>query len=825
MKHLLLTLLALALFSPTLFAQWTQTAGPEGGMVYCVEPVGNELWAGTQGGLYTSVDEGETWQLSPDVPVADFISRILVTGDTVIMVVSQYNLLNDRYDINVFVRTAPGIDWSIYNTPVFDWDGLATNLFLNDFGLFIAGSGEMFRSTDLGLSWNTVVYPPEITYPQAVSNDGNRIFIDSYLYDTAYVDYNMFSTDGGTTWQTMPSFPPGASYNEIFVENDLIILADYGSFLYRSTDFGATWQTVSVQNAPLASLYNLRRGNDGNLYALNSFVWRSIDDGLTWQYGPTGAHIASVTDVVVMPDNSYVLATNFGVYTADASINQWMSSNEDLRASRAFYLFPSPEGYVYASTDQGFVVTKNAGASWEQAVPDSVIGQVDNVYEMLFLGDTIVAANYNGVLFSFNHGASWTRIVPDSVYTYDIQGLEYHNNTLYVGGNEIYATNDWGQTWTNMGIPVSYGSCNDLLAIGNDLFAAFGKGDIMRSSDGGLNWSLLTELWTPGAGRNNRLEYFNGTLFALGDGDPQFSTNNGITWQELGKQGLPSLNTWGDLPALSELAGLGNLIFASVPWNGVWFTDNLGQTWTPYNEGLGNLRSRDLAFADSILYLCTSTGGIWRRGSAFKSVTGTVYNDPNNNGTQDPGELPYQGAIVSAQPLSSYSTTSANGGYSIYAEAFNDTVRVTALTPYAIVMPPYYLVTEDADSLNFSIYTIPNIVDLCITVTHTEPVRPGFNNSFVITVKNVGTTTASGLVRMGLPDGITYDWASPLPDQILNDTLHWDVVNLEPGAFVNYAVNVSASATLTLGSTISYAAEVQPFDDENPNNNNSNERT
>ncbi|MCC6412819.1 MAG: T9SS type A sorting domain-containing protein, partial [Saprospiraceae bacterium] len=160
-----------------------------------------------------------------------------------------------------------------------------------------------------------------------------------------------------------------------------------------------------------------------------------------------------------------------------------------------------------------------------------------------------------------------------------------------------------------------------------------------------------------------------------------------------------------------------------------------------------------------------------------------------------------------------------------YAEAFNDTVRVTALTPYAIVMPPYYLVTEDADSLNFSIYTIPDIVDLCITVTHMEPVRPGFNNSFVITVKNVGTTTASGLVRMGLPDGITYDWANPLPDQILNDTLHWDVVNLEPGAFVNYAVNVTASAALTLGSTISYAAEVQPFDDENPNNNNSNERT
>ncbi|MCC6413218.1 MAG: T9SS type A sorting domain-containing protein [Saprospiraceae bacterium] len=826
MKQPLLTLLALALFSPTLFAQWTQTAGPEGGLVYCVEQVGTELWAGTQGGLYISSDEGDSWQLSPDVPAVDFVSRILVYGDTVIMLVSQYDLFESEFDINVFVRTSPGGSWAIHTTPVFDWDGLAGNLFLNAYGLYTIGSGEFFKSVDLGATWTTLALPIEDNYVQKLFSDGDRIIVDSYIYDTAYVEYNIYSDDGGTTWQELPAFPSDYYYDEIFVENDLIILADYDTTIQISNDFGVTWQTVALQGPEYAYLYNIRRGSDGNLYALNSHLWRSADNGLTWEYGPADGYIASVSDMVILPDDSYLLTSNSGIYKTGPDMAQWMLSNNQLRATAVYYQYASPEGYVYASSDQGFYVTKNAGASWEKAVPDSITQQYAYVYEMLFLGDTIVAANSNGVLFSFNNGQSWVKVNPDTAdYVYDIFGLEYYNNTLYVGGNKIYTTTDMGQTWQITSVPITYSNCNDLKALGGDLFGAFSDGQIMRSSDGGQNWTLLTELWTPGAGRNNRLEYINGALFALGDGDPQYSVDHGTTWFELGKQGLPIVNSWGDLPTLSNLAGLGNLLFVSVPRNGVWISGDLGQTWEAYNDGLGNLRSRHMVFADSILYLGTSTGGVWRRGNQFKSVSGTVWHDDNSNGVFDVGELPYEGAIVSAQPLHAYSTTTVTGGYNIYAEVFNDTVRASANTPYAIVTPPYYVVSQDSDSLNFGIYVIPNIVDLCITVTHMEPIRPGFDNSFVVTVKNVGTTTTSGLVRMGMPDGITYNGASPLPNQILNDTLHWNIVDLEPNAVANFTVSVNTSTTLELGSTVSYAAEVQPFDDENPNNNNSNERT
>src|ERR1043165_3623395 len=46
-------------------AQWTQTNGPEGGYVTCVEKINNEIWAGTKGGLYFSTDEGLNWQRKP----------------------------------------------------------------------------------------------------------------------------------------------------------------------------------------------------------------------------------------------------------------------------------------------------------------------------------------------------------------------------------------------------------------------------------------------------------------------------------------------------------------------------------------------------------------------------------------------------------------------------------------------------------------------------------------------------------------------------------------------------------------------------------------
>jgi|GEM_PF-1464293 len=817
------SLIAIVLFSQTLFAQWMPTSGPEGGPVLCVENVGDQLWAGTRGGLYISADDGHTWNLSVDVSPESTVSYIIGFGDTVLMLVSQFDYFQSEMLIRVYVRTDQTSPWTVHSTPLFDWNGVVDDFYINGSSLFAFDGHHLFVSQDLGNDWTMLNIPDEFSTVYQCLSDGNRLFLHgNKLVSSTYYSLDMYSDDGGTTWMVMNNFPVGTYGRSMWVEDNLILLSSSIPTMYRSTDFGASWQFVSWNGGGYPGV--IRREADGQLVALGDKLYRSQNDGQTWftsQMGP----VVVASDMAQIGSGDFVVSTARGMYQVSNDFSQWTPSNNKLTTIDGGILFPSPEGYVYASTDQGFFVSKNAGNSWTKVVPENVSGPYE-VQEMLFLGDTLVCANTSNILLSVDNGLTWvTRGIYPQI-AYDFFGVEYVNGTLYAAANQLFTTTDWGQTWTIVPFPFSpgYGQCLDVLSVGNYLFLAFSSGYIRRYSLTDQSWTNSVFMSTPGLTSGYRINAINGAIFARLNKLIMFSIDEGITWQPLEKPGVPT--SWANQePVIDDLAGLGNLLFAAVNFNGVWVTGDFGQSWTPYNDGLINPTSHSLAFADSILYLSTTTGGIWRRGSAFKNVSGTIWHDDNNNGMLDLGELPYEGAIVSARPLNQYNTTPADGMYSIYAEVFNDTLRATPTTPYSLVLPPFYLVSQQADSLNFSIHTIPGIVDLCVSVTHMEPIRPGFDNSFVVTVKNVGTTETDGLVRMDIPDGLTFDGASPTPNLILGDTLQWNFTGLEPNAFLNFTVLVTASVSLMQGSAVSYAAEVQPLNDENPNNNINGDRT
>jgi hypothetical protein len=329
----------------------------------------------------------------------------------------------------------------------------------------------------------------------------------------------------------------------------------------------------------------------------------------------------------------------------------------------------------------------------------------------------------------------------------------------------------------------------------------------------------VSQLIAPGAGNTKRLLYFNNKFYAIGRQETYTSEDNGTSWQKLVLHGIPA-DIYGAQYGISTFIPVGNLLFTTVSYNGVFVSGDGGSNWTPFNDGLGNLRGRFIMHNQSQLFLGTSTGGVFQYGINFQSVGGLVYEDLDDNGVMDAGEAPFPNIVVATEPLHFYTTSSVSGAYGLLSVAFSDTLRAIPPTPYATVHPAYYVINQSAADLNFGIHIIPNIKDLQITATNAIAVNPGFLSAIVVTCKNIGSTASDPATAMLiLPPGLTLQSADYNLTQS-GDTLFFDVGPLSPAQSININVSVQCAVSLVNGQTLSIACGILPIvNDANPTDN------
>jgi hypothetical protein len=85
---------------------------------------------------------------------------------------------------------------------------------------------------------------------------------------------------------------------------------------------------------------------------------------------------------------------------------------------------------------------------------------------------------------------------------------------------------------------------------------------------------------------------------------------DGQAWTQL--TGFPGVGT-----ALAiDRTTVPQTLFIGTSFMGIYFSQDAGATWTPFNEGLGNLSIRKLTLSggpDKLLYAGTAYGGVWVR--------------------------------------------------------------------------------------------------------------------------------------------------------------------------------------------------------------------
>lgn len=214
-------------------------------------------------------------------------------------------------------------------------------------------------------------------------------------------------------------------------------------------------------------------------------------------------------------------------------------------------------------------------------------------------------------------------------------------------------------------------------------------------------------------------------------------------------------------------------------------------------------------------------------GIPFSYISGKVFNDANNNGAQDVGELPMPNVLLHESVQNYYTVTDANGVYNLLFIDSNLTYSLTAIAPtyWNISTTPAIQsvapLTQAVINVNFGLYATPNIHDVTIHSIASNVPWPNANINFNTTIHNAGTVVEAGdSIFFAMDSNFAFISATPAPTVISGDSLIWVYTNLMVNEYRNITMQLKADSTVSMGDTLHSYWTIQPIGGDALNTNN-----
>nr|HMT27780.1 hypothetical protein [Bacteroidia bacterium] len=373
-------------------AQWSKLPGPTGGSMNNVARVGNEIWAGSDGGIYISTNEGLTWQQSS---IADgYVHNLISYNDTVVICYTVVDGFGYKtYSISSFNAGQSFSNPVLLATPTSLADGF---LVKTEKALYFSDIFDYYRSLNGGISW-TLVTGPGGAYVSDLYSDGELAIASFDIPNPPYLAYYC-SVDGVSPWVLLDS---SNSIYTIFASNKRIFaqLPSLGyDTLLKTDDFGTTWDTI-ITGASGYLYFNLNYNNTlyvtGNLDTL-----ASNDNGLTWYPSALPDYRLWRPGVNTTSGNRLFIDKNGEMSTYFPSNNTSLNTNTGIVAHYLTCLYEN-NNVLFTSGNDHFFKSLDGGNSW--ILIDSVPATIEN---MIFRGDTIYALDFSADKFakSYDNG-------------------------------------------------------------------------------------------------------------------------------------------------------------------------------------------------------------------------------------------------------------------------------------------------------------------------------------------------------------------------------------------------------------------------------------
>ena len=341
-------------------------------------------------------------------------------------------------------------------------------------------------------------------------------------------------------------------------------------------------------------------------------------EGQWTSIGPNGANIIMSDSY---GDNIFIVTEDQSTFKSTNNGNNWEHVYTNTFPYTWFIYITSievMENYVFISRYWNPVRSTDYGETWnifgEPGSPLKIFKYFDGV---LYLGDI-----NSGLWKSVNKGDNWSYVKDFYTYgMYYISDIEMHGSNLFVSGDNgiICRSSNAGLDWTVVLDTINNLNVTLLDSYQSYLFAVLSGNGIIRSSDNGNTWTDasngLTNLDI------NSLKFFNSNIYAATNNGVFSSSDNGSNW----------------IPDVSGLAGTkvntlfsdNSTLFAGCSDSGLFKTTNNGANWINANDRLTGKPILSLASNSQYLFAGTINGELYR--TADLGINWTLINNEIQN--------------------------------------------------------------------------------------------------------------------------------------------------------------------------------------------------
>ncbi|HEY3876350.1 MAG TPA: T9SS type A sorting domain-containing protein, partial [Candidatus Kapabacteria bacterium] len=541
---------------------WVQTNGPSGRWITEInfDSSGNSYVLADN--LYRSNDDGATWQILPQTPMA---FSTLANGNLIGIFNRSVQISSDR-----------GTTWN----PILQFDTTTVQVVNGTNTLIAAATG---------------------------TRDGD-------IFVRTPAPLFLRSSDQGLHWDTLPV--PGSEYKiQSFYTSSLFAFGDGNG--YRSTDRGGSWSKLingfgggnHLVGGPNAKMFS--SDNNGR----NSF-W-SIDDGRTWAPALNGGLFAGFTKDGFVTSNGWDLERCDSNGKLQSTFNSGLVMPYWLLGALLDRFEYNPNGEVWMSVAQLLFKTSPTSGMFHQIV---LPNGATRYLEVSASGSIIASAGFptansinidgygSSLLFSSsNAGSSWfgingsDNVLPLAV---DSSGLLIGAGSgvsQNYGSGDVLTSSDNGVTWSPLGYALTYTPITSIVVDPTGIiYMGCGEG-VFRSTDKGGTWDQLNSGIT-NFGIQSLAVSATGEVFAGTSTTLYHSIDNALDWEPLpftppDTSGIFALtiNTAGDL-------------LAAVHDTGIFWSHDKGTTWSPIGTGLTGKVNAMLSTPSGHVFAGTTAG-------------------------------------------------------------------------------------------------------------------------------------------------------------------------------------------------------------------------
>ncbi len=611
---------------------WRCLNGPFGGgcTSICIDSADhNHILVCTKTGVNRSVNGGETWMPSGEGLMDEGALRNIrqaPMNPSVFYVTGGIRVTGDPAT-SIYRSTDGGGSWS--------YCGITDELCdvwvheTHNERLLLGGKAGLFLSTDSGDSWTPLDFTDDYYEFTSHPNDPDRIY--AATNDTGI----SVSTDGGFTWENRGSYDAESYANsknvstrsiEAIYDGDLTIFSgrrwNLEGSIKKSTDEGFTWETV------LSEPINRIKADPSNTDVLwatgGSYDWdptlifRSTDSGENWENSETqftGMGSCLAVDPAD-PNRVYVGKIEDGLLITEDGGENWRLSHRYLCATKVseIELHPSDEWTVLAGSRQRrkLAFSNSYGLNWSEITgigggysqsaayhpedPSIILGGAKDLYRSTDGGNSWNPTNISG---SASLGdVLFCRDNPNYVYA----GLYQYSDTF-----GIWISSDTGQYFVRK-------HQDNVACMAVDpsdpafIIARVYNGpthSMIRSTDYGNSWNPLEYIGYPLAADPT----FPGRYYMMVSQLNLCRTDDGgDTWTT----GLGA-EIEGDVLEI-KVSPVDGTVYAAA--EGLWFSEDAGQTWQQSCSGLSFPTLNQIALRvenqEENFYAGTFDSGLWK---------------------------------------------------------------------------------------------------------------------------------------------------------------------------------------------------------------------